>query len=535
MSKNPPVFRRDERDANGAGKALQTGRRVTAVVALSVMVVFFVMLGTSAALRLKWIADVQLMPVVLSVSGSLILFWALVTLLFGRVYCSMVCPTGILQDVAARVPRRSRRLKFRRGFRYHTAHNKFRYMWLAVTVLSAIAGMSMLMALLDPYGTFGRFMTYLLRPLIAVAKGETVVAGTIAGIAVAAVTLIAVVAVATKRGRLICNTVCPVGSALSLLSRHSVYGMDINTDACVNCGLCERVCKAECIDSKGHTVDMSRCVVCFNCTAVCDSGAITYTRRRHRLSIPMLMKVPGPRAAATFDGLSTDVKTDMQADAPGCIPTSEDFTINDNDGAAQTVRGIDRRRFLASGLILAAAPVVLNAEKKLRRVMPKEIEQQPTGDVRPVPPPGIVSTRSFLAKCVGCGACISACPADVLRPSTTEYGAGNPLHPLKNYDDSYCRYNCVKCTQVCPTGALEELTTGEKHTFCVGLASVDSEACIGCGLCARRCPRGAITMERQGDRRVARVDHQGCIGCGSCQYICPAQPVKAIKVNGLKR
>lgn len=345
-------MRRDERDTNGAGKYLQLGRRVTAVVALSVMVVFFVMLGTSAALKLKWIADVQLMPVILSVSGSLILFWTVVTLLFGRVYCSMVCPMGILQDISARVPRRNRRLELRRSYRYRTAHNKFRYMWLAVTVLSAIAGMSMMMALLDPYGAFGRIITYLLRPLIAVAKGETVVAGTIAGVAAAAVTLIAVIAVSMKRGRLICNTVCPVGSALSLLSRHSVYGMDINTDTCVNCGLCERVCKAECIDSKGHTVDMSRCVVCFNCTAVCDSGAITYTKRRHRLSIPMLMKVPGPRAAATFKE---------------CCNSA---TITDKATASST-RGIDRRRFHASGLIPAAAPAVLNAEKKTMRVMPK--------------------------------------------------------------------------------------------------------------------------------------------------------------------
>lgn len=115
MSDRQTIYRRREGKANGRGKALQLGRRVTAVVALSVMVVFFVMLGTSAALRLQWITKVQLVPVALSVSGSLILFWAVVTLLFGRVYCSMVCPAGIAQDISARVPRMGRKMRFRRG------------------------------------------------------------------------------------------------------------------------------------------------------------------------------------------------------------------------------------------------------------------------------------------------------------------------------------------------------------------------------------------------------------------------------------
>lgn len=510
MSDTQTIYRRKEGKANGRGKALRLGRRVTAVVALSVMTVYFVLLGTSAALKLKWITSVQIVPVALSVSCSLILLWTVVTLLLGRVYCSMVCPAGIVQDIAARLPRMSRRMKFRRGYRHHEARNTLRYVWLGVTVVSVMAGVSLILALFDPYGAFGRIMTYLLRPLIAAASGGTVLAGTAAGVVVAAITLAAIVIIPMKRGRLICNTMCPVGSALSLLSRHSVYGMDINTDACVNCGLCERVCKAECIDSKGHTVDMSRCVVCFDCTAVCDSGAITYTRRRHRLSIPMLMKVPGARAAATLD-------------APGAADSME------------KPRPIDRRRFLAAGLILAASPAVASAEKKLRRAMPREIEQLPTTDTRPVTPPGIESTRAFLTRCVGCGACISVCPAHVLVPSGSEYGLTSPLHPMKNYDDSYCRYNCVKCTEVCPTGALEPLTVGEKHLFRVGLANVDEEACIGCGLCAKRCPRGTIEMIERDGRRVAKVDHEGCIGCGSCQYICPATPAKAIKVSGLKR
>ncbi|MDE6317513.1 MAG: 4Fe-4S binding protein [Muribaculaceae bacterium] len=301
MKEKSTIYRQEQGKPNGAGTAMRLGRRVTAIVAISVMTVYFVMLGTSAALKLKWIANIQIVPVISSVSASLLVMWLLVTLVFGRVYCSMVCPLGIVQDLFARLPRISRRQQSRHPYSFHGANNRFRYVWLAVIIGSVIAGTSMLLALFDPYTAFSRFMTYLLRPLIAAASGKTVVAGTLAGTGIAIVTFVAVAVVAIRRGRFICNTVCPVGSILSIVSRHSVYRMDINTDTCINCGRCEQVCKAECIDYKQHTVDMSRCVVCFNCTAECENGAITYTSRRHQLSIPMLMKPPRQRAAASME------------------------------------------------------------------------------------------------------------------------------------------------------------------------------------------------------------------------------------------
>lgn len=315
MGGTQTIYRRSEGRGNGRGKALRLCRRLTAFVTLSVAVLYFVMAGTSLALKLGWIEKIQIIPVALTVAGSMIIFWAAMTLLFGRVYCSMVCPAGIIQDIAARLPRLGKQQAGRRGYRYREAYNSFRYLWLVVIVVSAMAGLSLLLALFDPYCAFGRIMTYLLRPLIVAASGGEVVVGTAVGIAVAVVTLIVLVAVAIKRGRLLCNTLCPVGAALSLLSRHSVYGMDINTDMCVNCGLCEQVCKVECINAKGHTVDMSRCVVCFNCTAVCESGAISYTRRKHRLSIPMLMRLPGTRVTATIDAPSSGVVSNVSPTA----------------------------------------------------------------------------------------------------------------------------------------------------------------------------------------------------------------------------
>lgn len=522
------------------------------MVALISAALFFVTAGSALALHLKMVASIQIVPVALSVSVMMILFWVLATLLFGRVYCSMVCPMGIMQDIFARLPRLSRRNRFKRSYRYKPADNKLRYTWLALVVASTLAGASIMLALFDPYGAFGRVMSYLVKPLVDLSAGHEIAVGGLIGVAIAGVTLLAVAITAMRNGRAICNTVCPVGATLSIFSRYSTMGFDINTDVCVNCGLCARVCKSKCIDPMGHTVDMSRCVVCFDCVDVCDHEAINYTYRRHRLSIPMMMKVAGPQTSAGIASPKASVaearskvaeptpqKGMKMADAAGAISShrlSEATVVPEAvESPVPEKVPIDRRKFLATGLMLAAAPAVAWADDKLKRIEPIVKEHESTPVSRGVTPPGITSRKAFLSKCIGCAACIDACPARVLQPSVHEYGIAHPLHPVKDYDTSYCRYSCTRCTEVCPTGALLPLTVEEKHRTRVGLAEVNVDACVGCRLCVRRCPHDAIKMEKVNGRRVAVVTPESCIGCGSCQYICPATPIKAIKVNGIER
>lgn len=150
--------------------------------------------------------------------------------------------------------------------------------------------------------------------------------------------------------------------------------------------------------------------------------------------------------------------------------------------------------------------------------------------------PGTKSVDSLLRRCVGCGACVSVCPAKVLRPSVSDYGLLHPLVPMMDYDSAYCLYDCNECTRVCPTGALVPLTLAEKQNTAIGLATVDPDLCVGCGRCAAKCPRSTIAMKTIAgrDRRVAIVDHSACIGCGVCQNVCPVSP-KAVIVNGLRR
>ena len=492
---------------------------VSMVMLAAVTVVFTVVEGW-AAQWFGWTARIEIMPLALAGAGTTLAFWFGATLLLGRVYCSWMCPMGAVQDCFAHMRRMTRRMKARHPYRWSEGKNRFRYALLMVVVASAVAGVPLLLSLSDPYSAYGRVASEMLLPVKQWVTGDPVALGSWMALAIAAATLAAVGITACLRGRLVCNTVCPVGSTLSVLSRYALFHFDIDTDVCVNCRKCERACKSECINMADHVVDGSRCVACFNCVDVCDHKAISYTFRRKKLSLPLMQPVNTAAAAPT-------VKADATGGRGGC------------DRQADRAVKVDRRQFLATGLIVAAAPALSVAAKGKQRIKAISNPGKALAVKRAVAPPGRRSMGEFLERCTGCGLCVARCPAKVLRPSTDEFGWLNMLHPVMDFDKSYCRYNCTRCSDVCPTGALLPLTEEEKHIFIIGHARVVAENCIGCGLCASRCPRKAIVMAARkpgqggGSPLTAQVDTDLCIGCGACQYICPATPEKAIGVEGI--
>jgi polyferredoxin len=211
------------------------------------------------------------------------------TVLFGRVYCSTVCPLGALQDAISFVARKKGK---RRGLQFSEPHNVLRYSILALTVLFLVTGSGFLLNLLDPFSGFGRIFSNLIRPVVLVVNNVAATAleqlgvhtlyrvrwGVIApvsvGISLAMLMLVAMLD--ATRGRLYCNTVCPVGALLGLLSKISFLRVSIDPGTCKGCKLCEGVCKAGCIDGRKKTVDISRCVGCYNCFAVCPKGALQF-------------------------------------------------------------------------------------------------------------------------------------------------------------------------------------------------------------------------------------------------------------------
>lgn len=227
-----------------------------------------------------WLLRVQLIPAILAGSAAWIMVWVVVTLSFGRVYCSSVCPLGTLQDVAAHLGRRFSRGAGKR-YRYSTPVASLRYPVPLIVAGCLLVGLTKVVELTDPFTIYSKIAIAVVRPL-AIGVG---------GAAATLLLLLIICAVAWRKGRIICNTVCPAGGFLSLLGRRPVYAVDINTDKCTHCGKCEDVCKSSCIDLRDCVVDSSRCVMCMNCTAICPNDAITVRRGKHQLSIPMMKQI----------------------------------------------------------------------------------------------------------------------------------------------------------------------------------------------------------------------------------------------------
>lgn len=471
------------------------------------------------------LAHLQLTPALLGLGFGVLLFWLAATLLTGRIYCSVACPLGILQDLVSRVSKTLRGKRARH--RYRPEMVKTRYAIL-VFFLVCLPALPTGVTLLDPYSHFGRIAESILKP--AYLAGNNFLTGTAgeiggvrflyqsihvepAALTVALLALLTVGVLSALFGRRYCNTICPVGTLLGLVSRFAGFKVRLKSD-CVSCGLCEKTCKGECIDSKGRTVDHSRCVACFNCLGSCRRGSIVYSLPPPDRTEPVA-SLPERRAAA--------------------VPV-------------ETEQG--RRRFLRWSAFSLLLPVVVGTRNSAPAAAPPPDPSLPTGVSRiayamthPILPPGAESRARFQRRCTGCHLCVSKCPANIVRPSTTELGLVGFLQPVMKFDYGFCNFDCTICTEVCPSHALVPKSKGEKHRIQIGRVVFLRENCVvetqgsSCGACAEHCPTGAIEMvplrppERTPTIPVVRPEL--CIGCGACEHICPVRPYRAIYVDGL--
>lgn len=448
-----------------------------------------------------WLAKIQFLPAVLALNVGVVVLLVVLTLLFGRVYCSVICPLGVMQDIISWFAGRRKKNRFS----YSPAKSWLRYAVLVIFIATLVAGFGAIALLVAPYSAFGRiaqnlfaplwkwgnnFFAYIAERLDSYAFYSTeVTIGSWATFAVAAATLIIVGILAWRNGRTYCNTICPVGTVLGLLSRFSLLKPIIDTEKCINCKLCARKCKAACIDIDNHTIDYSRCVVCMDCLESCNKGAIKYTMRK---------------------GSAKPASTDTS-----------------------------RRNFIIGAGLLASSAAKAQ-EMKLDGGYATIIAKEPPFKNRALTPPGSLSARNMTAHCTGCQLCVAVCPTQVLRPSAdlTTF-----MQPVMSYEQGYCRPECNKCSQVCPTGAIKPITVEEKSAIQIGHAEWVRKNCVvitddvDCGNCERHCPTGAITMilsdyRDTKSRKVPSVNKHLCIGCGACENLCPARPFSAIRVKG---
>ena len=497
------------------GALLKWSRVILAILFFLPITFFFVDFSDVLPDSLSRLLDFQIIPALLGGFIGILVLQAVLAFLFGRIYCSVLCPAGILQDIINRLfCIGKKKKKGSRRFLFRKPSNVLRYGLLAVTVILGVFGFTGLVMLLDPYSNFGRIATNLFRPVVM--WGNNLIADllmkmdnySLYHVTVSTVTTVALVAAFTAlllfvimvvfRGRLFCNTLCPVGSSLGLISRYSLFRITFDKAGCVQCGKCEYSCKAEAIDAKNMTVDASRCVTCFNCVSSCSKNGLAY------------------KLNPIFKSNKQEALTDLSIDT----------------SALKKPNG--RRNFLTTTVAIAgSAPIVSALADNVSTEKEKEIKKWP-----PITPPGSLSLERFKDKCTACHLCVVQCPSHVLRPTGLEYGLDYLLRPRLAYIDSYCNYECTVCADVCPTDAIKPLTKEEKITTQVGIAKFMIDLCIvhtektDCGACSEHCPTQAVHMvPYEGTLTIPNVTEDLCIGCGGCESICPVLPVRAIVIK----
>jgi ferredoxin len=424
------------------------------------------------------------------------------TILFGRVYCSSICPMGTLQDIISYF---SKRLNKKKYFKLKSAYKILRYSILSGTIISLFSGSIIILNLLDPYSNTGKIFSNLFRPITGLINNSAAFTlgklniyllypVEIRGISIAAIgfTLIVLGTIGImsyRSGRLFCNSICPVGTLLGLISKYSIYKITIDKNSCISCNLCERVCKSGCIDKKSKVIDYERCVNCYNCFEVCPKGGISYTHSSR-------------------------------------LPEKAESVKIDNK----------KRDFILKTLVYAAGIATISFGQI--KIIPKKLSKIPNLKKNTVSPPGSKSIAHFNSKCTACNLCVSACPTQVLMPSLWEYGFTGMLQPFMDYNTSFCNHDCLICGQVCPTGAILPLTNEQKKFVQIGKVNFIKDNCIvetegtECGACSEHCPTKAVQMVPYKNRHLPEIHTEYCVGCGACEYRCPVKPYKAIFVDG---
>ena len=493
-------------------------RTAAAIVCfLLIMLLFLDFTGTLYHL-FGWLAKIQFLPAVLALNVGVVLLLVAMTLILGRIYCSVICPLGVFQDVVSWVARQRKKNRFT----YSPALSWLRYGILVLFIVAIVVGISSLVAIFEPYSAFGRIASNLFAPVYQ--WGNNILAyfaermnsyifytvdvwlKNIVPLIVAIVTFVVITVLAWRDGRTYCNTICPVGTVLGFLAKFSLFKPIINTEKCNRCGLCARNCKASCIDSKSHMIDYSRCVTCMDCMDICNKKAIKY-----------------------------EFRLKAQKNVVKVIESNDHQKSNETD--------ISRRNFLSVAALFAFTTALKSQNKKMDGGLAAiEDKKVPTRSTR-LTPPGSLSAHNLQQHCTACQLCISGCPNQVLRPSGSLMTF---MQPEMSYERGYCRPECVRCSEVCPTSAINKITTADKSAIQIGHAVWIKKNCVvindkvSCGNCARHCPTGAIQMfpldsNNVDSLKIPVVNTERCIGCGACENLCPSRPFSAIYVEGHER
>lgn len=363
--------------------------------------------------------------------------------------------------------------------------------------------------LLDPYSVFGKLVSNLVRPIYFEANNLIVFFLEKREIydwkpvelknfnwlsIVFSISILGLIFwMSIKHGRLYCNTICPVGALLGRFSEVSLFKIHLDQVSCTSCGICSNNCKSNCIDNKEKKVDFSRCVGCMDCLYVCPGGGVKF-------ALNPALKVKELNSA----------------------------TLN------------KRRDFVKKSIFIPVGLSSLTNQLVAQEIGKPPKKMIPIVRKYPVTPPGSESIEHFVSHCTACTLCVSACPTQVLQPSFLQYGLAGMMQPRMDFITSFCNFECIICTVICPTGAIKPLDLETKKLMQIGKSKFVKENCVvytdetACGACSEHCPTKAVNMvpyEKKAGLMIPEVNEDICIGCGACEFACPTTP-RSIYVEG---
>jgi len=461
------------------------------------------------------------------------LLWSLIilvpTLFLGRFFCGWICPMGTLQHFVGGRPSEAKRGKRRIESNRYKRWQTIKYVVLLAGLVAAACG-SMAIGWLDPFSLLVRSIglsllpafNYVARAVLTPMETSHIAAIKATGGVIHAVLgafllefrqahftqgiflgvlFLAILAMSLRVTRFWCRAICPLGALLGAVSRWSVLGLHKDPEACNNCNRCLLDCQGGDDPIGSAPWRKSECLMCMNCVGSCPDHALGFRffRKEKEVASPDL-------------------------------------------GRRRTLTGI------AAG---AVAVPLLRANTGLGK----------SRNERLLRPPGALDEPEFLSRCIRCGECMKVCPNNALQPTLVEAGLEGLWTPMVTPRIGYCEPSCVLCSEVCPTGAIWQISPKEKgwvvgvgsaqnQPIRLGTAFYDRGRCLpwamatDCIVCEEWCPvspkaiyvEEAEVVDSAGKTKTLkqpRVDPSRCVGCGACEYACPLQDRPAIYVTSI--